>query len=486
MVLRTRHARSVRSRRRLSRSPRGEPARRLAENPLIATMLCVVFASQDGQRLPPSRVGLYEDFVSLLMAKRYTQTNSLERLQQRIRPYGMAAEQAVDQLLADLRPLLEHIAARRLRTRDPRTIVELAVMQADDLRPVQLPSEEWADLVEEALRLSGLVVERSGQLAFFHYTFEEYLAVCAHKTPSIILPEVLEDLEHGRSSLSLLNTAVLVSRSPAQARGVAVALSHEGLKGLAFLAALVYDGVQLPDDVVDKARDTLEALSAAPGEWSQTRYDATEALTLIDPELGFRFWEQFASDSNLADFNRVDAIHGLVRTGHRRAVTVLEPVALKWETPLSIRQTIVYELTVLNRQRSHELLIRMAMAAHIDGTARRWAVATLCDQVDKPLQFEVLAAVANERDLPGSYRRWAAMRLFEKDAEYGAAAISAVAEDRTVPGPDRLWAVEFMISTVMASGATIFSCATWPTSCLQRLPWIQRWKRLAVSRRPAN
>jgi Trypsin-like peptidase domain/NACHT domain len=425
----------------------GSQLSRLAEIPLIATMLCVVFANQDGQRLPPSRVSLYEDFVSLLLAKRHTQTNALERLQQRIRPYGMAAEQAVDQLLADLRPLLEHLANQRLRTRNPGTLVELAVMQAGDLRPAHLPAEQWRDLVEEALRLSGLVVERSGQLAFFHYTIEEYLAVCAREIPAAILSEVLEEVKQGRSSLSLLRTGVLVSRSPDQAREVAIALSHQGLKGLTFLAALVYDGVQFPDDVVTAARDTLEAFAAAPdGEWSSERYDATEALTLIDPDLGFRFWEQFANDNDLDDVSRVEAIHRLVRTRPRSAAAVLEPVAMKWETPLGIRQTIVYELTVVNRQRSRELLIKMAMSTHIDGVAARWAVTTLCNQVDQPSQVELLAAIVSGSDLPGSYRLWAATRLFEQDRLGGIAAMSTVAQDRTVRGPDRLWAVEVMIS----------------------------------------
>jgi hypothetical protein len=337
-------------------------------------MLCVVFASQDGQRLPPSRVGLYEDFVSLLLAKRYTQTNALERLQQRIRPYGMAAEQAVDQLLASLRPLLERIADLRLRTRDPRTLVELAVTQVGDIRPVQLPSAQWQDVVEEALRLSGLVVERSGQLAFFHYTFEEYLAVCARDIPAAILPEVLELLKSGRSSFPLLRTGMLVTRFPSKARGIAVAFSRKGQEGPAFLGALVYDGVQFPDDVILQARNTLEEISASPSvDWS-SRYDATEALTLIDPDLGFRFWEQYANDNSLNNLDRVEAIHRLVRTGHRRATAVLEPVAMKWETPPKVRHAIVSELTLVNQQRSDELLIKIGMAAHIDGEARRWAV----------------------------------------------------------------------------------------------------------------
>lgn len=423
----------------------GSQLSRLAEIPLIATMLCVVFASHDGQNLPPSRVGLYEDFVSLLLAKRYTQTNALERLQQRIRPYGMAAEQAVDHLLASLRPLLEHIADRRLRTRDAKSLVQLAVDQVSDIRPAHLPAGQWQDLVEEALRLSGLVVERSGQLAFFHYTFEEYLAVCAREIPAAVLPEVLELLESGRSSFSLLRTGILVSRFPAQAREVAVALTREGRRGLAFLGALVYDGVQFPGDVVVQARDTLEALSASPqASWS-ARFDATEALTLINPDVGFRFWEQFANDNSLIHLDRVEAIHRLVRTGHRRAAAVLEPVALKEETSPGVRQAIVSELTLVNQQQSDELLIKIAMAAHLDGIERRWAVTKLCNQVDKPMQVELLTTIASESLLPGSYRRWAATKLFEKDPEYGAVAISTVAEDRTVPGFERLWAVKFMI-----------------------------------------
>jgi hypothetical protein len=422
---------------------------RLAEIPLIATMLCVVFASRDGRRLPPSRVGLYEEFVSILMAKRHTQMNALERLQQRMKPYGTAAEQAVDKLLADLRPLLDHIADQRLGGQGREALLDLAVARVADLRPAHLPTGEWRDLVDETLRLSGLVVERSGELEFFHQTILEYLAVCARETPADIVPEMNFGTIIGRSSFALLRSAVLIERSPGQARDVAVALRDTGLVGMAFLAALVNDGVEFPDDVVDEVRNELEELSAhADGEWSSRRNDALEALTLIDPDLGFGYWERFAADNGLGHFDRREAIRGLVRAGPGRAAAVLEPLALGWETPFPVQQAIVYELTVLNRRRSDELLAKMAMAEHIGGETRRWAAAGLLDRLDWFTRAEILETIASERRLPGSYRRWAAARLFTQDPPRGADALTTVAEDRTVPDPDRLSAVATMVSTV--------------------------------------
>lgn len=417
---------------------------RLAEVPLIATMLCVVFASQDGQYLPPSRVGLYEAFVSLLMAKQHTQINALERLQQWIRPYGTAAEEAVDQLLAGLRPLLEQLADQRLQTRGPEALLDSAIMHVRDLRPAHLPAAKWRDLVEEALRLSGLVVERSGQLSFFHYTIQEYLAVCARELPANIVPEVLEQQRSGRNSFSLLRAGVLVSRSPDQAREVAVALSKTDLAGLAFLAALVHDGVQFPDDLVAKARDQLKRYSETPDiAWSATTYEAAEALALIDPDLGFRYWEQFANDNDLA--RRAVAIGMMLRINPHRGAPILEPIALKWETPLRIRRAIVFELTVVNRQRSDELLTKMAVTGLIDNEATLWAAKLLCQRVDHPTEIKLLAGIASDSSLPGSYRRWAAEQLYSWGPERGSAALVTIATDRTTQGSDRLYAVQAMI-----------------------------------------
>ena len=417
---------------------------RLAEVPLIATMLCVVFASQGGQYLPPSRVGLYELFVSLLMAKQHTQINALERLQQWIRPYGTAAEEAVDQLLAGLRPLLEHIADQRLQTGGPEALLDSAIMHVRDLRPIHLPVAKWRDLVEEALRLSGLVVERSGQLSFFHYTIQEYLAVCARELPSNIVPEVLEQQRSGRNSFSLLRAGALVSRSPAQAREVVAALSAAGLAGLTFLAALVNDGVRFPDDLVVKARDQLKRSTETPDiAWSATTYEAAEALALIDPDLGFRYWEQFANDNDVA--RRAVAIGMMPRINPHRGSAILEPVALQWETPLRIRRAIVFELTVVNRQQSDELLAKMAMTGLIDGEARRWAVSLLCQRIDHPARVKLLAGITSDSSLPGSYRRWAAEWLAHLEWERGSAALVTVATDRTVQGFNRLYAVEAMI-----------------------------------------
>lgn len=418
---------------------------RLAEIPLIATMLCVVFASNNGQDLPLSRVGLYEEFITLLMTKRYTQVNALERLQQWIRPYGAAAEQAVDNLLAGLRPLLERIADKRLQGSGPEALLEAVIMQVSELPPPHLPAAQWRSLVEEALRLSGLVIQRSGRLSFFHYTIEEYLAVCNREIPADIVSAVLRQQQNGRNSVALLSAGVLIDRCPDQAREAAIALSNAGLPGLTFLAALVNEGVQFPDDALAGARDQLERYSATPDEeWSTVTYEAAEALALMDPDLGFRYWEQFADDKNLA--RREVAVGMMLRISYPRAVVILEPVALARQTTFRIRQAIVYGLTVVNRQWSDELLAKVAAAPLVDSSARRWAVGLLRERYFSGLA-ELLRSIAGEQGLPGSYRRWAAERLCQYEGNaLGAAAIAAVAQDRTLHGADRLYAVVALIA----------------------------------------
>jgi hypothetical protein len=419
---------------------------RLADIPLIATMLCVVFASNNGQDLPLSRVGLYEEFITLLMSKRYAQVNALERLQQWIRPYGAAAEQAVDNLLAGLRPLLERIADQRLQGSGPEALLEAVIMQVRDLPPAHLPAAEWRSLVEEALRLSGLVIQRSGRISFFHYTIEEYLAVCNREIPADIVLAVIQQERNGRSSIALLRAGVLIDRRPDQARAVAQAMTNVGLRGLTFLAALVNEGVQFPDDALAGARHELERYSATPDEeWSATTYEAAEALALMDPDLGFRYWEQFADDKNRA--RREVAVGMMLRISYPRAVVILEPVALAQETPFRIRQAIVYGLTVANRQWSNELLAKLAAAPLVDSAERRWAVGLLHERRFSGLP-ELLRSIVDEKALLGSYRRWAAERLCQYEGNgLAGAAITAIAHDRTLDGADRFYAVVALIAS---------------------------------------
>jgi hypothetical protein len=420
--------------------------RRLADIPLIATMLCVVFASKDGMDLPLSRVSLYEEFITLLMTKRYMQINALERLQQWIHPYGKTAEIAVDALMANFRPLLESIADERLQGRGPEVLLDAVVTRVRDLPPAHLPSEQWRMIVEESLRLSGLVVDKSGQLSFFHFTIEEYLAVCARKIPADIIPEILEQRRNGRNSVALLRAGVLIDRSPNQARAAAAALTDVGLDGLTFLAALVNEGTQFPVGALDDAQDKLKGYSATPdGQWSDTTYEAAEAIALIDPALGFRYWQQFADDKNLA--RREVAARMMLRISYHRAAPILEPLALAGETPLRIRQAIVYGVTVANRQRSDELLTKIILSPIVDNTTRHWAI-ELVHERSYLAYFDLLRRVAVEPGVPGAYRRWAAETLYQQgeDDEQGAAAIAAVARDPTVPGVDRFYAVATLMN----------------------------------------
>ena len=60
----------------------------LACNPLIITMICVIFASDPDGVLPRSRADLYERFITLLMGKAVDQLHELGQLQDRLRPFG--------------------------------------------------------------------------------------------------------------------------------------------------------------------------------------------------------------------------------------------------------------------------------------------------------------------------------------------------------------------------------------------------------------
>jgi hypothetical protein len=87
--------------------------RGLANIPLIATMMCILFAEDPNRALPFNRSELYGRFVDWLLSKHQDLVDTRTQLRQRVGPSGPGAEWAVDELLIGLRPLLQRLAHHR-------------------------------------------------------------------------------------------------------------------------------------------------------------------------------------------------------------------------------------------------------------------------------------------------------------------------------------------------------------------------------------
>ncbi|WP_431903135.1 trypsin-like peptidase domain-containing protein [Nonomuraea sp. bgisy101] len=182
----------------------------LARVPLIATMICLVFAESPGNPLPPTRAELYERFVGILL--------------------GKAGREGDRRLLTDV--------ALKVITEDA---------DPGDLAPAEM------------LRRSGLMVERSGGFAFAHRTIAEYLAACrlAERRPGRLARWRIMLGAGRQNSLDLFMAALLKDRGvdltePVPHRFLLPRLAHARL-----VAALAREGVAVRGGTLEAAERTL-------------------------------------------------------------------------------------------------------------------------------------------------------------------------------------------------------------------------------------
>lgn len=147
--------------------------------PLILTMLCILYDEYPVEDLPANQAELYKKFVSWLRGKLQTE-DLVAALSELVHYRGTPAVDAVGRLGRQLDQLLAWVAYRRQRLTVgiEHGMPSLLTVAADFCRPAPevLPSGEWTNAVTEALRASGLVVERNGEFVFLHQTVQEYLA----------------------------------------------------------------------------------------------------------------------------------------------------------------------------------------------------------------------------------------------------------------------------------------------------------------------
>ncbi|MER6113570.1 helix-turn-helix domain-containing protein [Streptomyces hirsutus] len=149
-----------------------------ARTPLMATMLCQVYAADPGRRLPTGRSGLYERFIDLLYERQHAAGNSGARVQARaaLCRYGEEAVSRAEHTLDRLPDMIVEVAAD-LRRGSRGSVLGLLAGHSDAARPKQVPHEVWEGFLDQSLRRSGLLTPRASGLVFLHQTLLEYLAV---------------------------------------------------------------------------------------------------------------------------------------------------------------------------------------------------------------------------------------------------------------------------------------------------------------------
>jgi hypothetical protein len=153
----------------------------LAGSPLLLTMAAVLFEQRADRTLPTNRARIYDEFVRLLLWDDESLRGTAEEFERcwrnLLRDPGAAA---ASKLIALRQRILEDVARRYEAADASLGLVRLATSSpivTDALPPdVDIPTGWLQEQVELLLRRTGLVTSHSGELAFVHETFREYLA----------------------------------------------------------------------------------------------------------------------------------------------------------------------------------------------------------------------------------------------------------------------------------------------------------------------
>ncbi|MDI5969410.1 trypsin-like peptidase domain-containing protein [Streptomyces sp. SL13] len=320
--------------------------RELARIPLIATMLCVVFAEEPSRDLPVNRAELYHRFTQVLI-HRSRDDETWERYRTLVGPHGAAAEEAITNLLGRLPRQLEWAAyTRRYGTggrrrkrrkgepRDPAPVVELI---RDRLpRPDTIDEMTWKDLVEGAVEHSGLLERRQGELHFLHASIEEYLAAkhLLHADSSRALTRSRPESDEAEVMIFL--AGIEADEDPAALeRHLTRLLRRRPTEGSHFVADLHRNGIRVPPGATERAARTLHATVIAfdkgilKPEWGA----ACDDLAEIDSQRLLRALEELCTVPRRNGYARLtgadEALRRDVSTGLRLMNVLLNDQALE-------------------------------------------------------------------------------------------------------------------------------------------------------------
>ncbi|MEV1246777.1 trypsin-like peptidase domain-containing protein [Nonomuraea sp. NPDC049750] len=389
----------------------------LARVPLLATMLCVVFAEHPTERIPPSRGDLFERFIELLMSKQYWHVDIYKQLDGRAEPYGSAARQAVKALVSKARPLLERLAAARHRG-DQRSFIDLAKTWTRSLWSSCMPEHEWVQIIEDLLRQSGVMTQQRGDFVFVHMTVEEYLA--ARYTAYKLTPEVANYLvffQGGEQSYRQFLAHACVKSGVSFEAGAIHALQNGNPDDVMFVATLLRDGVELGKAVRRAAVNRLSRITAsseAGGITVGLRIAAAHELVYLSPEKGLAPLISIAENPRISRFDRTEAARQLVELDFGLGIRLLRDLVDTFTpTGSEDRLRAARYLLEFDASLGLEALNHIARNPHLDDWIRL-EVAVEIGEWDKSISRTALMYLASDSRL-GLLCRLEAIELLDPD-----------------------------------------------------------------------
>ncbi|MFI9798918.1 trypsin-like peptidase domain-containing protein [Streptomyces sp. NPDC052302] len=292
----------------------------LVRVPLMATMLCQLFADQPKPPLPTTRHEVYASFIGLLQGRQYSDAASgiIAQAAGAAAKYGSTAVRAVERLPAQVVGLAGELALVWLDG-EQLSAVELLVARTEGQRPPDLPEPVWREILRETLRRSGLFTERGGDLVFIHQTLLEFLAAQRIAEDPRRADTELRDIfgRWGRrpppewrrhDSFTRFLMAAVTDR-PLLSR--ALWRCGTGWEGARFIAELVADGIQVAPKSMRRCADTLAAAARMPECTGFFRRELAQHLRTLGDDRDARVLTAVATDPMVSDDDRIMAARAL-------------------------------------------------------------------------------------------------------------------------------------------------------------------------------
>ncbi|MEU6262246.1 NACHT domain-containing protein [Saccharopolyspora shandongensis] len=416
--------------------------RTLARVPLISTMLCLLYAENPNDELPDNQSQLYGRFVSWLKTK-LKELDARTLLRNRVYTHGPTAELAVDELVENIEPLLQEIAFGRQKLGAEQRdlpLFEHALAWTGVERPASMSPEEWAELLADVLRISGLVIQPGSEFRFLHQTVEEYLAAChlaARSEPGALAGRRLLAPQPSWPWPHLEVKTFLAARWAEE--GVDLTRMLRKLlcwgrwrNNIGFLAELARHGVVLNGKLVDQAVRILCKVVANPKSASREWQDCLTWLADLDEDRAATELEALAGTA--AEHRRYEAVRELASLDSKRALPSIRQFINDTAIKTTPRTALARHLRDLGVEQVHALFADVA-ADNTNGALRVEAAEILISVLGQDLS--VLARLADDRGLDDDARLDAGEILVAHDVDLGLRALVGLVRSAAKPGVRR-------------------------------------------------
>jgi HEAT repeat protein len=394
----------------LDRAGLTDPAR----TPLMATMLCQLFAANPDGALPAGRAGAYREFVDLLRQRQYEDNASgvYAQMHTLLGPYGPAATGPAGEVLVTALDLIARLALHRQERREG-LAVDLLARWTRDNQPRHVPEKRWRAFLRETLRSSGLLTQRADDFQFIHQTVSEFLAAqCvtadADRTAAAYAA-LFGSWKSDTWVVSSWDEWVPPSWDESYSRFLVAAWPDRsslvealcrlakagGLLGCGFIASLMADSA-LPDPAIAvQAAATLAIMAGDTAVPFSARRAACEILARLHDPRGANLLADLAVDRTVSPASRRQAAESLARLGDSRGADLLAVLAGPTEPGTVARRWAAESLARLGDPRGGDQLLNIAADSAVPDIERAEAVHALIRLEDGRRAGQLAGLVAN-------------------------------------------------------------------------------------------